>query len=292
MIGVQSGMQYFIEENGQKIGPFDFISMIRKIRCGRLTRKDVVYLDYLGDRVTAGQLSELEDIFTEYDDAIEQTSVAPDVVTNLSLMRLVKDGVEYLERNMIVPVIVGAYLLCVVVCTGILVKRFPEMIAYPLSAVLAFTLFSALQVGMLRKNRMQIVTSEYLSSSIRRSGFSLFTISVITGLLSVGIPCIAAIHFHNPLLYGLIVFPGSFVWFLLFFAPLLVIDRGISSFAAMGHSGTLWRKIGFGNLVVLYTLWMTNYILGATGILLVITLPLTIVVMCDIYDSYFNQYRD
>jgi hypothetical protein len=284
-------MYYYIEQEGRKVGPFDLISMLRKIRCGRLQRTDIVWLDWSGERVSANQVLELYDIFQEYEDAAESKELARDAPEDMTLVPLLKSGVDTITQHVSFSIFAGLFLAIALMGFGVFQSVLPSVVAYPLACVWSFFLFALFQLGVLKKNRMQIVTPEYYVGIFRRVGFSLFTISVITGLLSAGIPSILAAVMQQPLVMGLLILPGSIIWFLLFFAPLIVADRRISSFAAMGESATLLRRIGLTNLSVLYTIWMLNFIFGFTGILLVVTLPLTVVILCDAYDNYFNHYE-
>jgi hypothetical protein len=284
-------MYYYIEQEGRKVGPFDLISMLRKIRCGRLQRTDIVWLDWSGERVSANQVLELYDIFQEYEDATESKELARDTPEDMALVTLLKSGVDTITQHVSFSIFAGLFLAIALLGSALLQTILPSVVAYPLASVWSFFLFTLFQLGVLKKNRMQIVTPEYYAGTFKRVGFSLFTISVITGLLSAGIPSILAAVMQQPLLMGLLILPGSIIWFLLFFAPLIVADRRISSFAAMGESATLLRRIGLTNLSVLYTIWMLNFIFGFTGILLVVTLPLTVVILCDAYDNYFNHYE-
>lgn len=76
-----------------------------------------------------------------------------------------------------------------------------------------------------------------------------------------------------------------------YFAPLLVVDRGLKGFSALGYSVNMMRRVGGQNLITFYTLLIINYIVAPTGLLLVISLPLTMLAISDMYDNFFNQFE-
>lgn len=285
-------MHYFIEENGRKQGPFDMIAMLRRVRSGRLKRMDVIWLDWAGERVSAYQVPEFEEMFCEYEDGEAGNDVVPDAPANLSLGKLLKDGLEYIVQHVIITVITGALLFAILFGGGIIASLLPAMIGFPLACVWGFLLFALFQIGMLRINRMQIVTPDFFMGVLKRSGLSITIISTVSALLVGGIPVILATMLEMPWLMAWVFFPGSVLWFALFFAPMIAADRRIGALAAMGQSVKLLGRIGANNASVLFTVWMLNFIFGATGILLVITLPLTLIILCDVYDSHFNQYQE
>jgi hypothetical protein len=282
-------MEFYLELDGRKQGPFDTIAMIRKIRGGRLKRMDVVWLGWDGDRVSAVDIADFQLIFDEYDEEVFSQEMKPVAQRVYGVKDLIMGGVEFVMQNPIVLVFTGIFF--VLGLGGAALFSSIPMAGLLFSSVWFYGVFSVFQVSMLRKNRMQLVTPEFLSVVLIRFGVQLGIASAIMGLIIFGLPGFLAHVTAQPLVMLLMLLPGSVVWMFFFFAPLLIMDRGMKAIPALGYSFNMVRRMGSQNMITIYTTLILNYIVAPSGILLVISLPVTLIAMCELYDSFFNQYE-
>ncbi len=281
-------MDYYVEVDGRKQGPFDTMALIRKIRGGRLKRMDVIWLGWDGERVSAIDINGFLEIFDEYDEEAFKQEMKPTAQRVYGVKELLVGGVDFLTQNLIVLVFTGVFFV-LGLGGGALLSAIP-LVGGLFAGFWLYGVFSLYQVSMLRKSRMQLVTPEFLIAVVKRFGLQLMGASVVIGGLLFGLPALLATFTGQPALLFLMLLPGSVMWMFFCFAPLLIVDRGMKGIPALGYSFNMVRQMG-PNMLTIYTILLVNYIAAPTGILLVLSLPVTMVAMCELYDSFFNQFE-
>ena len=87
----------------------------------------------------------------------------------------------------------------------------------------------------------------------------------------------------------LLIIPGLFILTLYIFTPLLIIDHKMPFWDAMETSRKLVLGSGTDNLGIIFALVVINFVGGLLVFLpLLITLPVTISCLCEMYDELFN----
>lgn len=282
-------MEYFLEINGRKTGPFDAVAMMRKIRGGRVKRTDVVWLGWSGDRVSAFDVPDFHEFFDEYDDLRLQQEMKAVVPMLPTIKDMLVSALDLVMQNLVILVFTGVFLA--VAFGGAALLSVIPVLGSALSGVWFFIVLALYQIVLLRKNRMQLVTPDFIVTVFKRFGVHIAIAASIIGVLVLGLPALLAQLADMPLLMMLVLLPGSLVWMVFYFAPLLVVDRGLKGFSALGYSVNMMRRVGGQNLITFYTLLIINYIVAPTGLLLVISLPLTMLAISDMYDNFFNQFE-
>lgn len=276
-------MDYFVQNGNQQQGPYDAVAIIRKIRNFTISADTVLFREYEESGVPAIQMPEFHDIFRD----LEEESALPGsiAVPRLTFAGTIKDGFEFLKHHTSSTVLTGVMLfgwLFSVVIFSKFVSGIPLGI---LSSVTGYFLFVMYQLCILRKSRMQLLTREFYRAMFKKYWLRLLTVSFITSASVFFLP-VAVGAFAGPVTeYFLILIPGTFILTFLFFAPMLVFDRGISAGQAIKMSIVNLRRLGFDNVLVIYLLILVNF-----SPLIIITLPVTMGALCEIYDSHFNEY--
>lgn len=274
---------YYIFNGEQLDGPFDLISMVRKIRNDRLYRKSMVctHPDY--PPRCADEFPELLGVFDEEEDDT-LAEMKPDRHHRLSLGYLLKEGVDFLRTNQIMSVFSGLVLMAALAGSFALGHILEGVGLYIITSVWCYYLFMVLQALTIRKTRMQIITGDFLSNMFRVMGMRLLMLSTLAGMLTIALPLIL-IHFAGLYALGLILFPGSLVMLMLLFAPLLIVDRNYTVSEAIQKSAKMAFGSGTDNMTTLYFLLLINFIAGPFVIALLITLPITMSALSVAYDE-------
>lgn len=112
---------YYIIQDEQKTGPFDLVSMITKIKNGRLSAGDLVLTEGSEEAVRANEIK----VFHEYFMEIEYTAPhdhAPDAITvvkqSASSALLAKVEAFFSERHNAIAVAVGVFMFFLILLIG------------------------------------------------------------------------------------------------------------------------------------------------------------------------------
>lgn len=285
-----SADEYYIEYESQRYGPYDMMSMIRKIRNGQVTHETIVFEAGEDTPLRASDVARFYEVFIELEQ--EGQEEGPDSKLSLGFKRLFKGAWELLAMNLVASVYTGALLLFVVVFGFAAYATVGEFVGAFLASILGYFLFGLYQMAILRKTRMQLVTGNFFVALVKRSGLQLLIVSAIAGSIIFAVPILLAQITVSPLPLALILIPGSFVMLALFYAPILVADRGIGAFEAIRGSISAIKSLGSDNFITIYMFFLMNYI-GASLLLvpLLLTLPMTVAAFCELYDDHLNQFR-
>ena len=114
--------------------------------------------------------------------------------------------------------------------------------------------------------------------------------ATLVTLPAFSIPAFTSV-FSIPLAVALLFIPGTLVVCFTYFAGLLIVDRGFSTLQSIKGSAGFLKKLGGDNTVTIYTLILINYIAAAPLILLLVTLPLTVAALNEIYDEHYSALQ-
>lgn len=284
-------MEYFIVVDGIKKGPFDIVSMIRKIRNGQLLPDTMIADSPISDPIAAMEFTNLREIF-------EEQAIIGDIsikdkfdVTPITLKHLASRAKEFIDtHNMGIP-IAGGFILVIIMAIFMIKSLIPSDIAYKIvGSIIGYFIFMLMQASYLRMVRMQPLSLGYIISTLKRYSVPMLGVSAIIGSIALAIPAIA-FEISMPLAIILIFIPGTLVVCFTYFSALLIIDRGFSAMQAISASASFLKKLGGDNIITIYTLILINYIAAPLIILLLLTLPLTVAVLNEIYDDNYSALQ-
>ena len=284
-------MEYFIVVEGAKQGPFDIVSMIRKIRNGQLLPDSLITDTAIGDPVPAMEFSNLREVFEEQAVIGNTENTQPVHTTSITFKSLFERAKDFLDSHSMGIPIAGGFILTIIIAAFAIKSLIPIDLVHPLIAsIIGYFIFMLMQASYLRMVRMQPLSIGYIISTLKRYGVSMFVVSIIVGITAFGIPAIAS-SFSVPLAIILLFIPGTLITCFTYFAALLIIDRGFSPMQGISSSAAFLKKLGGDNIVTIYTLILINYIAAAPIIFLLITLPLTVAVLNEVYDDNYSAMQ-
>lgn len=282
--------EYFIEYERQHYGPYDLISMIRKVRNGQVTRETVIICEEIETPTPAGEIPVFSEVFHELEREGNEEMNAPRL--HLGFAPLVKSALEVLMTNLSLCVYTGVFLLAVIMVAFALYSISGNgVVTALLGSIAGYFFFALYQMAVLRKTRMQLLTGAFFISMCKRFGLQLLIVSALAGACVFALPILLA-QVMGPVMLALILLPGSLLMLALFYAPILVADRGVSAAEAIRGSIGALKSLGSDNFIVIYMLLVMNYIAACLFMIpLLITLPMTVAAFCELYDDHLNQFR-
>ena len=278
-------VEYFIEEQNRRIGPVDLLTLVRRIRRGKLAKETLIFVEGMPEALPAYLVPEIKSVF---DDQVMIDS-QPDSMSHgkFSFVRLMKDGFEFFKFNQSTAMIVGGFFLVAAVGSFIFSLIPFSLIAILFSGVWGYCVFCLLQVAMLKKARMQLLSPQSVVTLIKQCGVKLLLVSLVTLVVPFFIPAIVSAAV-GPYGWFLLLVPGSFAWTYVLFVPFILTDLNVSVKKAFSINNAGMKKMGIDNFSVIYLLLMVNIIVAPLLVPLLITLPITLCALCEVYDSVYN----
>jgi len=283
--------EYYIISGESRIGPYDVVAVIKKIRNGSITADTTIDILGKGNPLPAGEISELVDFFLEKDDPEEY--VAPVFVPKkLDINTVLNSGFYFLQKVPSSTIFSGSFVLISILFL-LMINSLPDVIKVlscaPAIAILYF-IMSLYEMSILRMTRGQPADTAYILKKAAPIAGRLIKMSFI-----ISFPLILAFMFiiisdglvMNIAILFLIAI-GLFVLTIYSFVPFLIMDQNYELLEAMSASKHAVFRGGIDNFAVILTLNAINFIMGALFILpLTISLPVTICAMGEVYDEMF-----
>lgn len=278
--------KYWIEINGQRIGPIDLLTVVRRVRLGKMTRETLVYHEGMPEPLPAHLVAEIKAIFDDQDIIDSQPDSAS--ANRFTFSQLFKDGFEFFKFNQSAAITTGAFMLAVAL-GGLLFSVIPvALISTILAGIWGYFYFTILQVAILRKSRMQLLSIEGALQLVKTSGVKLLLASLLILIVPYFIPAIVS---SIAGMYGwfLLIVPGSLVWAYFLFVPLIMIDLNMGLREAFSKNHRVMKKLGIDGFGVVYSLLLINLIVAPLLVPLLITVPITMIALSEAYDLSYNN---
>lgn len=286
---------FIIASPGQMEGPFDIVTIVKKIRNGSITAQTLVSLGETDMPKPLLEWKELE-VFLREEEEEQQVKVEVKVNTAVkaSFFARFGSGWNFLKLNQLSTLFSGFFVVLVLVLCGV-VKLFVtpafQALMFFCVFVLVQYLFVSYLYSVLRMVRGQAVDISFLRERAAPHRMELMITGVMMSLfLIIGFLMIATGEKTVTWVgLGLVTLPGFMFLALNIFAPLLILDRGMEYSEAMKLSRRTVRQHGLDTLGVIYALLIVNFIAGLFLMLpMIITLPVTLGAICELYDEFFE----
>lgn len=265
---MSSDQFYFDNASGERQGPYDLPFMMRKIRLGEVTESTIIYPSK--EAVTgqaAVSITSLNSLFNSAEDKQEEAAGG---TVDYNLKTLLNAAWKHVQYHPGVLVSGGTFLvsmlLVLFMCQSLLGIA-GTLIAFPL----IFVALALYLVSMYRSNRGQPIQ---FSDLIRLAMAHMVPLLMAGAILTL--PVMGGI--------ALLIAPGLLVLTFTIFAPLLIVDKGMTAMGALQKSVEGVKSFGNHNLGVLFAL-VCMAVLGS-----VFLLPMAIAIhaLMEIYDERFR----
>jgi hypothetical protein len=274
-------MNYYIYHQDRQEGPFDLVSIIRKIRKGNITEETLIIRGEGAPPMPALRIEELENIFQE--------SYAPDpgqgyIPKELGFGACLKGGCTYLTNNQIAAAYSSFFLLLSLAIMLVMARVF-SVVGFAIAFPLIYVLLGGYVVSVLRMVRGQPVELDYIIKRIKPQIKQLLLVGAI-----LAIPTVLSFCFLNDKYLFVIslafLIPMLFINSYLIFTPFLIVDKGFSAREAMQTSFRTVKTNGIGWLSTFFGL-LTILIIFAP--LAMVLLPIAYAAISEVYDETFYQ---
>jgi hypothetical protein len=262
-------------------GPYDLLSMIRKIKNGRLTRDSLITLDPQDAPAPAAQYPLLLEVIVDQEEVNAMATAEPDA--GISLFSALRGGWDVFQLNQTTAILTGIFALAALF--GVM---FFSIIPHPvaqgiISAVWSYFVFNLYLVALSRKARMQLVHNEFYFWLLKKWK-PLLLASVLGSIVPGILPAILFPIVGPPALF-LVFIPGLLVVSYLLFLPLIIVDRSVGLKEALAINARKLNEAGVDFYSVIFGLVATNIIP-----LFPVTMPVTLGAACECYDRVYNEY--
>ena len=273
---------FFIQSDEGMEGPFDLLSMIRKIKNGRITGLSMVALDAHDAPVLASEHAVLREILDEQEKEILQKP--SEIDSEINFIGAVKNGWQIFLMNPYTTLMTGLF-GTLILFGALLFGALPGIIDGILSTIWASILFTVFLIFLCRKVRMQLVHVDYGRWLLKRWQPLLFS-SLLVGLVPGILPALLFPVIGKVALL-LIFIPGALWASYFLYVPLIIADRDIGLKEALAFNKAKMKEAGLDFYSIVFGLFALNILLP---VLLPVTIPILLGAACDIYDKVYNEY--
>ncbi|NBO18873.1 MAG: DUF4339 domain-containing protein [Proteobacteria bacterium] len=223
---------YFIDQDGVKDGPHDLVTIMRRIRAGKIGPDTGIFIDADEAAIPASTLPDTAMFFSREEPAAEPKAKARPkhaFMPSLRLNTLVREGWRFTAEHSIMTVFAGGILLLSTLMASILVRIMPAVVGSMLAWVLFLTFHYLFFACCMRLYRGQRFSRKFLDEQLFPMLGRLFLAGLLLGLMMVGG-------------FMALVLPGLIVAIFYAFVPFFILDRQMNLIEAMTASRLLSRK--------------------------------------------------
>lgn len=285
-------MEYFILQEGVKQGPFDLITMIKKVKNGSLTGNTMVSEKTDGPFREAEMVDEVAILIREHANPSPATLSGSGHYANISLSAAFHEGLELWVRRVVEYTIFAAIIMGIAYVINATMRGFlavHPIIPVYFGTLVLMTLFFEFCYYVLETKRSQRVHAKEFMAVAKRTFFPFLLFSAVLSLFVLG--------FGISMSVGLVTTTIALVALtFLIFAPFIATDSGMGIFRAAKISAQRVRTMGADNFGVVLAIVSFNIFAAVLpaligpellGLGLFISLPVTISALSYIYDQIF-----
>ena len=215
---------YFIDIGGNKDGPHDLLTIMRRIRAQKISPHTLVFIDDAAESVRADSISDIALFFGEAQPTVQRAD-AP----LLTLETVLRDALRFTFDHSILTVYAGAMLLLVFLFSAALMQLMGNIVGATIAWMTFLILHYLFFIFTLRLYRMQPFSVDFMNRQLAPALPTLFFAGALLTLMLMGG-------------FVLLVFPALLVAVYYAFVPFLVYDRHMGPVEAMMASRLLVKK--------------------------------------------------
>lgn len=287
---------FYIVINGQKQGPFDIISVIKKVKNGVITSDTKIARGENADFVNANEIEEINTLLEEHGAGGKHISATKSVGKrpNLSLKKSFTEGLNLWLKFVINFTVISGIILAVSfsLSKGLdkisLIAEYPTIGNYFTAFITTFLYIIFFNYILLAKRNQ----STQIGSFFKIIGSRISSIALLAALFSV----YTLAYGVNELIGLIVLIAILLVSTFYIFSPFLIFDRQMRSGKAMATSIKGVKNFGIDNFGVILALIAINLVVAILPAFiakelfvfgLFISIPITVSALSFIYDEAF-----
>jgi hypothetical protein len=276
---------YYIINSDEKTGPFDVVSMVRKIRNGKLEAHHMILIEGEENPISANEVKVLHDYFMDMTFNPERTAKAKPAkpFNTLDLKESLTNGWRDYEENQRTSLIVAYGLAGLLTAGALFASILPITGALFLLSALTGALFYTYTLFIGIAVTQWPSRYDFQQRLKQKNTKRLLGLGFVLGILCFGLP----IFLWEQI--GPLSILASFIGYLLFastlFAPLICLDNhDISARTSIRQSLALFKSLNTDSIIKLTTIQLLNYFAMLIFLFpLLISLPATQFAWVNIY---------
>ncbi len=266
-------MGFYIRYETHQDGPFDLVTMIRKIRKGLIPPETLVMEEKEPQAQAARLHPQLNSFYREMEDDYVSDD-AMNVMSQLTFSAMMDYGWDFFTNNLVVGML-SAILIFAILCFSIIILLAAQGSVLPsiLLITIASTFFLCGFLHMLQRLQRQLPFSlEALMRFYSHYGTNVMLFSCAFALLMASG-------------FAFFIIPGIILLSYTAFAPILVVDRNYHFWHAIEASYRTVKKHGSKLYPIMLGLVGLNLLASLMIFPLIVTLPVTFVGVLELYNK-------
>ena len=260
---------YYMNKQGQKDGPHDLVTIMRRVKAGKILPDTWVYVGDAHDAMPAHQVEELRSFFNRSVDDVRQ-ELAPHM--HFSLMRAIRTGWNFTSEHQIMPMIAGAIMLFSALFGILLQNTFNEFAAIVGAWIVFFIAQSFYLVIAIRFYRGQSAGIDFLENGLSPISPAIIIISMPFAVLVALGTC-------------LFILPGVAALIIFSLVPILVYEHRMKIPDAISTAIKMLKKLDASTVTLLGVLFLF-YIAGIALIAPIpLVMPMLAGALCSLYEE-------
>lgn len=274
---------YYVMDGASKTGPFDIMSMMKKIRTQRIDQHTLIYVDDADDPIEAFRVPELQEFFSG--DNSQEVVFQPEPDTSpLDLIACLRDAWTFFSRNQAMIIVSAVLVLSIGVLGLVLSAILPAIIISILMSVLGGAAYFFYLYYILQVVRTHDLAMGQIVSILKSGGARACTAGAVAAAIAIGTPSVIGAAVSS--FAYLFVIPGFILFSLFVMAPFFMSDNPEMDYKTALKTSFNWVKTqGVDNMGVIVGLVFLNMI-GSMVLFfpILVTLPVTAIALADIYE--------
>lgn len=291
-------MDYFIVENAQKQGPYDLISLIKKVKSGKITAETMISVSEDGEFVPASSIEEVNTLLQEHG-AGAQAEANPKGKKggNITFIKSFREGVDLWARHVVSFVVISGLILSITFGLSVGLKKITFLAEYPsignfIVSFFATYLYILFFNYILYAKRSQAMNVSNIINMLKNNFGKVAIISAIFSLYAVAFGIDEKIGIVAIVIVTFLAALCAFVPFLIFDAELSLKDAVKGSMARSFKNGTdvfgvVLTLVAINLIVSLLPAFYSPQLLFFG---LFISIPITTASLAYIYDELVSQF--
>ncbi|MCI5050391.1 MAG: hypothetical protein MRY32_08725 [Rickettsiales bacterium] len=276
---------YIVENNGSRTGPIDLVSLVKRVRSGKVLPMTEIYRPDYDDTVTAESLHELKEFFEAAEE--DATPLFHDK-QDLAVLPILKESFAYLGSNHTVAMTSAGFVLMGMILTLLVSNILPNLLTALIGTCISGVCYFLNAVFVLRKVRGQGIDSKFMVELMNYHFKPFLFAASITSLIAFGLPALIGATIYSG--GYLIMILSMIVYTFFIFTPYFLLDHPELSVKDGIMKSVSWVKAQGGDGIgALVGLLFINVLGAALFIPFFITLPVTSIALADIYEKHISQ---
>ncbi|MFO0388843.1 MAG: hypothetical protein ACK502_03885 [Alphaproteobacteria bacterium] len=260
---------YYVVTNGQKEGPLDMLTIMRRVRAGKIKPDTEIFI---GDSEFSKRADVIDEISPFFLRLLEGPKDARALPGKASLGALLRAGWSFTIEHNIMTVYAGGMLLMLLMLTLVISSQIGVYAGLFVSWCIFMVLHNMYFVFAMRFFRGQTFGDDFINLQLAPALATILLSSLLlAAIIAGGI--------------ALFIVPGVLAATFFIFVPILLLDTHCSIPQAFKKSYRMVKSAGAQHIITLNMLLALHLLCFALIIPVPLTLPIIIAALCEMYEK-------